>query len=417
MIKVLWGICILPNAVREMMGMKANNFGGWIDNMLACVVDSKELQLAVLCYHSSIKKIQTKRADNVTYYLVPEFGKHDVSITDLDFVFNDYQPDLLHVEGTEHIFSKTVLTTFKGRHVLSLQGIINGYKEFQYGELPINEMILSRHFLRSLVAWSLHFRKYFLFNNRLQVEKETLAIADNFLGRTTWDQAHSYFYNRQANYYHCCRILRTPFYETQWDITKKTNHTIYLSNGYSALKGAHTLVKAVALLKEEYPNILVKVAGNKPEVNLDSKSFIKRYSSYSRYLVDLIKQLNVKDNILFLGVISARQIVDTLIESHAYVLTSTIENSPNSLGEAMLLGVPCISSAVGGVADMAIDNKEALHYRSSDYKMLAWKLKKVFESDELALSLSTNGRKKALITHNKENNFNMLLNAYKDILK
>ena len=50
---------------------------------------------------------------------------------------------------------------------------------------------------------------------------------------------------------------------------------------------------------------------------------------------------------------------------------SSIENSPNSLGEAQLLGVPCIASDVGGVTDM-IPNKECgIIYRFEEVELLA----------------------------------------------
>ena len=66
---------------------------------------------------------------------------------------------------------------------------------------------------------------------------------------------------------------------------------------------------------------------------------------------------------------------------------------------------------------MAQDGKEALFYRSNDPKLLAWNLKRVFDSDELALSLSENGKKKALFTHDPERNAQLLIDAYTDLLK
>ena len=44
-------------------------------------------------------------------------------------------------------------------------------------------------------------------------------------------------------------------------------------------------------------------------------------------------------------------------------------------------------------------------------------IKRVFDNDELALSLSEAGKKKALITHDAERNAQMLIDAYTDILK
>ncbi len=46
--------------------------------------------------------------------------------------------------------------------------------------------------------------------------------------------------------------------------------------------------------------------------------------------------------------------------AETYLLCSSIENSPNSLGEAMLTGVPCAAAAVGGVPSMLSEKEGEL---------------------------------------------------------
>ena len=82
-----------------------------------------------------------------------------------------------------------------------------------------------------------------------------------------------------------------------------------------------------------------------------------------------------------------------------------------------MVGTPCVSAYVGGVSDMAEDGKEALFYRNDDPKLLAWNLKRIFDDDNLALSLSEAGKEKALITHDAKRNAQLLIDAYTDILK
>lgn len=43
-----------------------------------------------------------------------------------------------------------------------------------------------------------------------------------------------------------------------------------------------------------------------------------------------------------------------MLNANMFLLPSAIENSPNALGEAQMLGVPCVSSRVGGVEDMIL---------------------------------------------------------------
>jgi glycosyltransferase involved in cell wall biosynthesis len=172
---------------------------------------------------------------------------------------------------------------------------------------------------------------------------------------------------------------------------------------------------ALPYLIREYPDVKVYVAGYKPYQENDKRSILKK--GYAAYLKKLIYDLGVQDHIEFTGPLKAHQVAETLSKVNAYVLCSTIENSPNTLGEAMMVGTPCVSAYVGGASDMAEDGKEALFYRNDDPKLLAWNLKRIFDSDELALSLSEAAKKKARITHDAERNAQMLIDAYTDILK
>ena len=78
-----------------------------------------------------------------------------------------------------------------------------------------------------------------------------------------------------------------------------------------------------------------------------------------------------KVNVRFLGPFDAPAMRDRYLRTHVYVSPSTIENSPNSVGEAMLLGCPVVSSNVGGVSDLLYHGKEGFLYQTSAPYMLA----------------------------------------------
>lgn len=71
------------------------------------------------------------------------------------------------------------------------------------------------------------------------------------------------------------------------------------------------------------------------------------------------------------------------LASSVFVSVSTIENSPNSVGEAMLFGCPVVSSCVGGVLDMLEHGQEGFLYQASAPYMLAWYVGCVFRDDGL----------------------------------
>jgi len=98
------------------------------------------------------------------------------------------------------------------------------------------------------------------------------------------------------------------------------------------------------------------------------------------------------------------------------VLPSLIENSPNSLAEAMLLGVPSIAAYVGGVPDMVERDLSCLLYPPNEVAVLADHIMNIFASDELAIRLSTNGQEIAHRKYGCENNYQKLYATYQSIL-
>ena len=103
-------------------------------------------------------------------------------------------------------------------------------------------------------------------------------------------------------------------------------------------------------------------------------------------------------------------------KSHVFLSASSIENSPNSVGEAMLLGVPCVSSNVGGVSDMIKDKEEGFLYRFNETYMISYYVGKIFGNKELALSLSEKSKEKGEIIFDRKNNLETTINIYKEVI-
>lgn len=417
--RILWSVNLIPAEMSQKLNITSEVLGGWVESMASRIRMSDNIELAIACKCDAGMSF-CETVNGVKYYSLSYSSStgFDELSGRCGEIISDFKPDLVQIEGTEFLHAKAMLFTAKKMSVpsvVSMQGILNGQYAYQCGQLQIDDMMLSKSLIEIFAAWILHLRKTKWYKPRMSSEREIIENAEYFLGRTTWDRAHTYSINPKAKYYSCNRVLREPFYSHKWNISDMERHSVYVGNSYHALKGFHFVVKALPQLIRDYPDIKVYVAGYKPYEENDKRSFIKK--GYAAYLKKLIYDLKVENYIEFTGPLKANEVAEKLSKVNAYVLCSAIENSPNTLGEAMMVGTPCVSSYVGGAPDMATHGKEAMFYRNDDPSLLAWNIKQIFDNDELALSLSENGRKKALITHDPDINVRQLVSVYEDILK
>ena len=95
---------------------------------------------------------------------------------------------------------------------------------------------------------------------------------------------------------------------------------------------------------------------------------------------------------------------------------SHIENSPNSVCEAMLVGVPTIASFAGGTSSIIKDGEEGILVQDGDPYVLAGSIVHLVQNPDLAMFYSNNAKCRALQRHNPENVYKELLSGYTSIL-
>lgn len=107
-------------------------------------------------------------------------------------------------------------------------------------------------------------------------------------------------------------------------------------------KGQKHIIEAVAKLREKYPIKLV-IAGDGPaRESLENETRIQK----------------VDDLVYFLG--SRSDVNCVLANSDVFVLSSYHEGLPNSLMEAMAMGLPCVATDVGGVRQLIEDGRNGI---------------------------------------------------------
>lgn len=107
--------------------------------------------------------------------------------------------------------------------------------------------------------------------------------------------------------------------------------------------------------------------------------------------------------------------IQRFLSSNVFVSPASIENSPNSLCEAQLLGVPAVASMVGGVEDLTNNGTTTFCYRFEEYEMLAYYICRIFAGDYECEQIQQ-AIEDAEKRHDPRNNVLELLNIYNKII-
>lgn len=417
--RILWISNIQFPATCDMLGIPHHVGGGWMYSLAMELLHSGEIDLAVSTVYAG--SVLTKNEiGRIRYYLIPKRESPLIYDRKLESyweqVIKDYDPDIIHIHGTEYAYGLACMNACPNRkYIISVQGLVSVYSEFYYAGIKCSDLLktITINDIRRHDTVIQGKRK---FERRGLLEHEYIKRTSQIIGRTFWDYTHTKAINPEVNYHKCNEVLRSGFYESaNWDLSGKTDYSLFVSQAGYPIKGLHQVLKAVSLVRNFFPKTSLKVAG----VNILSKNRKwDRWSlnGYGLLLKKMVAKYALNDCVTFLGPLNEQQMIEQYLKAHAFICPSSIENSPNSVGEAQILGTPCIASFVGGIPDMVIHEKTGLLYRFEDYKMLAYLIMKVFSEDDIARSLSAEGRNVAEQRHNRENIKKRMLEIYKGII-
>lgn len=174
------------------------------------------------------------------------------------------------------------------------------------------------------------------------------------------------------------------------------------------------MLEAMPEVLKWFPDAHVYVAGN-DITKYDTLSSKLQIASYGKYIISLIKKLNLNMNVTFLGALNEIDMCNQYLASNVFVSASSIENESNSISEAKILGVPVIASFVGGVTNRITHEYDGMAYQHDAPYMLSYYIKKIFGNNSLADTLSRNARMHAIQINNKETNVRVIMNIYNEI--
>ena len=402
------------------------NGGGWIASLQSVMQENKDVQLAlafVTGKSSDCKKVQ----DGTTYYPVYRKPKtpwqkwkyyyggykkidDDAFVDDVRAIVEEFQPDVVHIFGLESPFA-TVLGKIDTPQVVHLQGLLHPYNN-AFFPINLNESTFRWPF--SVREWIIRNGYLFAKKNiavRAEAERKLFKRLTYCMGRTEWDYEVSRLFAPQSAHYQCGEVLRSVFYEkagmasgrkektiARFVITSTISETVY--------KGLDVILKTAALLKSETSlDFEWRVVG------------IKGDTKFVRFFEHSTKIDSAAVNVKYLGTKTAEQLADNLLDSDVYVHPSYIDNSPNSVCEAQMLGLPVVACFVGGVPSLIEDHKTGYLVPANAPYELAYRVRELAAHPEECASIGKQASEMALQRHDKGLILNQLLGVYRTILQ
>ncbi len=419
--RVLWVCNQCIPVIAKHLNIEIPNKEGWLSGLSEKLIAEKDKELELgIAFNGGLEYGRYKGEYEVTAYGYADDSKapevYDEAIEGrFKEIIEDFKPDVIHIFGTEYPHTLAVCKAAKDpkKILIGIQGLCSVYAKHYFDGLPKD--IYEKETLRDMLKSDNIKEQREKFVKRGENEIKAIKLAGNVTGRTDWDKKYTNEYNPDAKYYFMNETLRSNFYEGSWDFEKCEKLSLFASQGDYPIKGLHVLLKALPKIKEEYPDVKLYVAGNKinGEDSLKKKILI---GTYGRYINRLIKEGGLEGNVEFLGSLKAPEMKERYLKSNAFISPSMMENSPNSLGEAMLLSMPVITSDVGGVRNLLSD-EEGFIYPPLDEEALVNAVKKCFAENgsESQKTMCEKAGKKARITHDADTNYKRLLEIYESI--
>lgn len=415
--KILW-FTNTPCSAVEKIGIELNS-GGWLRSLEEELKKVPEVELAVCfytsekyesfnykgtCFYPVLRKGMNSKLSRFINRILPSPNRDETEVKGLLKVIAQFTPDLIHIHGTEDNFGLIQFHT-NIPTVISLQGILSPYSEKYFAGIPFQNALDNEGLFPKLLASGLR-KSYSQFQKNTLREQRILADAKYIIGRTDWDKRVTTVLAPFSNYFVADEMLRPTFYEKKWENNQFGDTLkIVTISGDVLYKGFETILSSAQILKSK-TNLKFewRVIGlNK------SSNIVKMVLKWKR-----LKLANF--DIKLLGSKNENEIAEILLDSDIYCQTSHIENSANSLCEAMIVGLPIIATFAGGTSSLLKDKEDGILIQEGDSFSLAGAIKELSANFLQAKQYGESARNKAVQRNERIKIREEYLNIYSKVL-
>ena len=417
--RILW-LCATPALGADLLRASSPMGGGWTAALEAALVRHRDVELSVAFpwQGASPERLERDGHEYLPFPAYPRGSRLRRLLVDascrlepasecrhLERAVEIGRPDLIHVWGTEAYFGLVAERTDLPV-LIELQGLRNPYTAAYCSGLTKLDLLRHGSPGRLLKGRSM-LHGFYRYRRTAERERRILAAARYVSGRTEWDRLVSGVLAPEARYFHVDRVLRPEFYEARWRRRPPGGALRLVSTlRGNAYKGIEVIAACARLLRRRHAEGLRwTLVGIRPGEEVHRLVERKLGLSFEALGIRLV------------GRQPAGEVVRHLCESDLFVLPSRIENSPNGLCEAMLLGMPVVSTNVGGVPSLLESGGEGLLVPAGDPWAMAGAVLRLAGDSDLGARLGTAARRRALRRHDPATVAAAVVGVYAELLR
>lgn len=416
--KILWIVNNYIGKLAEQKGLIATS-GKWMEAELENLYKKDDIQVTV-CTTAAVPEKECLQDENVRYIVLPTGPVHKYRVTDAAVaawreVLDEEHPAIIQLWGTEYPHGLAAVKANAGRvpTCVYIQGVISSIALYYRGQMRDKVIRQNRTLLDFLPGRSI-FAAEKRFEKQAVIEQEILRECGNVILENRWSQDQYSADNSNLRFYYHRLPLKEDFGASTWSEEHCEKHTVLsIASGYP-LKGFHILLRALSVVVKDYPDVRLVVPGASFS-DVTGMASLKQ-GGYGRYIRRMIREHGLSSHIQFVGAQSSAGLARLMCDSHVFVTASAVENHCSTLREAMTVGMPCISSYVGGIPEYLRHEENGFLYRYEDYRSLAARIMDLFRNSSLCREFSKAARNTMKQLY-REEPLSSLQNIYSQILK
>lgn len=364
--------------------------GTWLYNLARELIKYQNIELHIIIETGNIRYSQKIYQDGICFHLIknsipfshrgfPAFfpfqelcGYYFNSLR-IKKVIDSIVPDVIHAHGTENSYAISAIKS-KYPYVISIQGVLH-------------EIVKYESSLR--------------FKLKKNLEAKAVKSGSNFICRTNLDEALVKSLNADANVYNIYEAMNPIYFKINWKVDD--NFNILFVGSIQERKGIMILLKAIKEVKKQIQDIKLYVIG---KGNINYLNIIDSYC----------KDNDLLNNVTFCGYQPSTEIAKFHLKSQILICPSFIENSPNSVAEAMVTGLPIIASRTGGIPSMIKQAETGYLFENGNITELTERIIYLLRNPKERQRISSNSKTIARERHSPASVALTTLNLYKKIL-